>query len=199
MTLGPDYFDRIYDEHRDPWGFQSRWYEKRKRRLTMAALPSERYGSVFEPGCSIGVLTADLAARSQHVVAMDISPKALVEARRRLPPDVELRQGAIPADWPSGTFDLVVLSEVGYYLDSSDCRHLAELAVTSTHDLVAVHWRHPVKEYPLSGDEVQRIVGCSAERHDLARVATHIEADLRIDVWSRNHQSVAARAGLAPS
>ena len=100
MTLGPDYFDRLYDEHRDPWGFQSRWYEKRKRRLTMAALPSERYGSVFEPGCSIGVLTADLTARSDHVLAMDISARALLEARRRLPPAVEPCKGPYPQTGP---------------------------------------------------------------------------------------------------
>src|SRR5580658_8155643 len=131
MTLDRSYFERLYDDHDDPWGFRTRWYEARKRRLTMAALPAQRYGSVFEPGCSIGLLTADLAERSDRVVAMDISARALQQARSGLPASVELRRGAVPSDWPAGKFDLIVLSEVGYYLDVDDCRLLAELAVTT--------------------------------------------------------------------
>lgn len=196
MTIGPDYFDELYDQHDDPWGFQDRWYERRKRQLTMAALPGERYRSVFEPGCSIGVLTAELAARSDHVLAMDISPKALAQARRRIPPTVQLCHGAVPAAWPAGTFDLIVLSEVGYYLDGPDCQRMAELAVASTHDLVAVHWLHPVADYPLTGDQVHQIINSCADRRGLTRIATHLESDMRIDVWSKDHRSVGAQAGL---
>ena len=31
--------------------------------------------------------------------------------------NVELAVGVVPAQWPSGRFDLVVLSEIGYYFD----------------------------------------------------------------------------------
>jgi SAM-dependent methyltransferase len=196
MTLPPEYFDDLYGHQPDPWGFRDRWYEKRKRRLTMVALPDEHYTSVFEPGCSIGLLSAELARRSNHVLAMDISPAALRQAAEEVPANVELVRGRVPSDWPDRTFDLVVLSEVGYYLDPRDCQQLAELAVTSARDLVAVHWRHPVGDYPLRGDEVHEYLAQCASAHGLASVLTHLEVDVRLEVWSRDHRSVAARTGL---
>ena len=159
MTLQAPYFDRLYEVKPDPWDFRSRPYEVRKRALTLACLPEAHYSTAFEPGCSIGVLTSDLAARSDEVLSMDLSALALGigqggrAAQCRTSP-----QGAVPADWPTESFELVVLSEVGYYLDAHDCRRLGQRAAASSTDLVAVHWRHPVDEYPLSGDEVHRIL-----------------------------------------
>ncbi len=196
MTLPPRYFDDLYARQEDPWGFRSRWYEQRKRSLTMAALPDEHYTTVFEPGSSIGVLSAELAGRADRVLAMDVSAAALRRAAETVPANVELVRGAVPENWPDRTFDLVVLSEVAYYLDPQHCQQLAELAVTSTRDLVAVHWRHPVPDYPLSGDEVHKILETSAGAHGLSRVVRHLEVDVRVEVWSRDRRSVAARTGL---
>jgi SAM-dependent methyltransferase len=196
MSLPRTYFDEIYRRDSDPWGFRTRPYEARKRELTMAVLPDPNYRSAFEPGCSIGLLTALLAPRCERLLAMDISPQALDVARSELSSHVELRQGAIPADWPQERFDLVVLSEVGYYLDSDECRTMAELAMTSGRDLVAVHWRHPVDDYPLSGDQVHVILQDAADARNLKSLARHLEQDFRIDVWSSDHRSVAARSGL---
>ncbi|MFE7421819.1 hypothetical protein [Rhodococcus sp. NPDC057529] len=61
--MGPSYFDAMYAASPDPWGFGDRWYEQRKYALTLAALPRPRYRRAFEPGCSIGILTAALAHR----------------------------------------------------------------------------------------------------------------------------------------
>jgi trans-aconitate methyltransferase len=90
VTLPPEYFEQLYRDDDDPWRFRTRWYEARKRQLTLAALPDEHYATVFEPGCSIGLLTADLASRCDHLLAMDISAEALHQARVGLPPNVEL-------------------------------------------------------------------------------------------------------------
>jgi SAM-dependent methyltransferase len=199
MTLGQPYFDDLYRHHSDPWEFRTRWYETRKRQLTMAALPDAHYASVFEPGCSLGLLTRLLAARSDRVLAMDISPAALEQARAGLPPPVQLQRGSVPADWPPGHFDLVVLSELGYYLDEKDCQRLATLTATAADDLIAVHWRHPVDDYPLSGDHVHHLIEQAAAEHGLSRICSHIEADFRLAVWSRHPRSVAARTGLIPS
>ena len=196
MTLPPQYFDDLYAGEADPWGFRTRWYEHRKRRLTMAALPDEHYHTVFEPGCSIGLLSAELAGRADCVLSMDVSAAALRRAAETVPVNVELVRGAVPGNWPDRTFDLVVLSEVGYYLDGHDCQQLAELAVTSTRDLMAIHWRHPVPDYPLSGDEVHKILDIGAGTHGLSRVVRHLEVDVRVEVWSRDSRSVAARTGL---
>jgi hypothetical protein len=63
----------MYEHANDPWGFADRWYEERKRAITLAALPDRRYRTAFEPGCSIGVLTADLAHRCDFILAGDVA------------------------------------------------------------------------------------------------------------------------------
>jgi SAM-dependent methyltransferase len=196
MTLQPEYFDRLYEQAEDPWSFRTRWYEARKRELTLASLPKARYRSVFEPGCSIGVLTAGLALRADRVLAMDPSIAALGTARRARPPNVDLIAGTVPAGWPPGRWDLVVLSELGYYLDRDACAELGGLAAGCAGDLVLVHWRHPVDDYPLAGDEVHDIVGAAASAAGLCLLATHVEDDFRLDVWSSDGRSVARRTDV---
>ena len=51
-TLGAGYFDGMYAAAADPWGFEERWYERRKYAISLAMLPRERYRAAFEPGCS---------------------------------------------------------------------------------------------------------------------------------------------------
>lgn len=196
MTLQTPYFDRLYRAAQDPWDFRSRPYEIRKRALTLASLPELHYSSAFEPGCSIGVLTADLAARSDEILSMDLSALALALARETVPPNVELRQGAVPDDWPAESFELVLLSEVGYYLDARDCRRLGQRAAAGSRDLVAVHWRHPVDDYPLSGDEVHRNLAESCSAAGMTHLVEHVEDDFRLDVWSHDARSVALRTGV---
>ncbi|MFI5426148.1 SAM-dependent methyltransferase [Aeromicrobium sp. UC242_57] len=117
----PEYFEQMYESSRDPWALAERVYERRKYDVTMASLPRQTYRRAFEPGCSIGLLTARLMARCDDVVAIDPVTSPLVDAKLRAP-DATFAQGAIPHDWPSGTFDLIVLSEVMYYLSAEDRR-----------------------------------------------------------------------------
>ena len=196
MSLPQTYFDRLYAGDPDPWRFATRAYEARKRALTMAALVSERYRRVFEPGCSIGLLTAELSERADAVVAMDVAEASLRQARDRHLPNVTFRQGALPAAWPDGWFDLAVISEVGYYLDLDDCRRLGRLAFASADEVVAVHWRHDVEDYPIGGDDVHAILAAAAEDAGARRLVAHVEDDLLLDVWSRDGRSVATRTGL---
>ena len=199
MTLPDDYFDDLYARSDDPWGFRTRWYETRKRNVVLACLLSERYSTGFEPGCSIGVTTASLAARVDHLVAMDVASHALEQARHAaIGGGVDFRLGRVPADWPDEHFDLVVISEVAYYSEEADCRKLAELACGSADELLVVHWRHPVADYPLRGDAVQKLFAAAATDHTLKHQLSHVEADFRIDSWSRDHRSPAARAALLP-
>jgi SAM-dependent methyltransferase len=199
MTIGRRYFEDLYERDGDPWGFRTRWYEARKRQVTLAALPKRYYETVFEPGCATGLLTKELAGRSGRVMAMDISSNALKQARSTLPENVELVRGSVPADWPAGDFDLVVLSELGYYFDVDDCRRLAQLAVGAASDVIAVHWRHAVQDYPITGDQVHRIIKRAASDCGLAQLCSHVEPDYLLDVWSRDHRSVAGRTGLVHS
>ena len=84
MTLPAAYFDAMYADSPDPWSFGDRWYERRKRELTLAALPARRYRRALEPGCSIGLLTAGLAARCDEVLALDTSAGAVRSAREHV-------------------------------------------------------------------------------------------------------------------
>lgn len=187
--MNRDYFEHIYADSADPWDFASSPYERRKYDLTLAALPRERYGRALEPGCSIGVLTADLAARCASVEAWEPIAAPRREARRRTAalPNVTIRDAVLGADEPrpGEPIDLVVLSEVLYYLSPGELDHgvgkLAELAAPGAH-VVAVHWRHPIEGMALDGDAAHRRV---AALPGLAPVGGWVERDFRIDVFAK--------------
>jgi len=121
------HFQRIYAESEDPWNFRSSVYEREKYAATLAALPARRFSQGLEVGCSIGELTALLAPLCDSLVGIDIVAEPLAAARLRCAgtPHVRFNQLCAPAEWPNGRFDLVMLSEVLYFLSSSDIRHLA--------------------------------------------------------------------------
>ncbi len=198
-SLDQGYFDDFYSGGTDRWGFRRHWYEKRKRAITLACLPRERFATAFEPGCAIGVLTAELAQRCDEVLSTDISEAPLVQARERLAgfPQVRFERRQVPGQWPDGRFDLIVLSEIGYYCGHADLGRLIELAssaLTPDGVLLACHWRHPVHDYPLSGDEVHARL--RAESGLVVQVEL-LEEDFRIDVLVRPPAvSVARREGL---
>jgi LmbE family N-acetylglucosaminyl deacetylase/SAM-dependent methyltransferase len=198
--LGRAYFDDLYDRHDDPWGFTSRWYERRKRAVTMAALPEERYLSALEIGCSIGVLTEQLAARCDAVTAVDVSAAAVARARERLAHErhVRVEVADVASAFPSGDYDLVVLSEVGYYFEAPVLRRILSDtadALSPGGTVVLCHWRHTVDDYALTGDEVHDIAA-----HEfggsMTRLLRHEEVDFVLDVYSPDARSVASRTGL---
>ena len=80
----PEYFARLYEESRDPWGLERRFYERRKRETVLASLTRTRFSRAFEPGCATGLLTAELARRCDEVVAWDVAQLAVDAARERL-------------------------------------------------------------------------------------------------------------------
>jgi SAM-dependent methyltransferase len=158
-TLPPEYFDHVYQANRDPWNFESSPYEREKYAATVGVLPRSHYGEVFEIGCSLGVLTAQLAARSGHLLAVDVSEAALNQARARCAalPQVEIKLLRVPEGFPAQQFDLVLVSEVGYYWSPTDLTRAAEQILNSLlpgGQLLLVHWTPPVHDYPLTGDEV---------------------------------------------
>lgn len=198
-SLPQQFFEDFYGDAVDPWGFTSRWYEQRKRDLTLACLPRQRFTSGFEPGCSIGVLTQALATRCERLLATDIADQPLRIARERLAPmpGVRFERLAVPQAWPAGTFDLIVLSELAYYCSAGDLELLLDRSVESlTPDgvLVACHWRHHVAEYPLTGDQVHAAL---RRRRSLALLADHAEEDFLLQVYTRPPAvSVATASGL---
>jgi SAM-dependent methyltransferase len=179
----PSYFERLYAEAPDPWGFETRWYEQRKYALTLASLTRPRYARAFEPGCSIGVLTELLSARVDELVAAEASPLALASARQRCKgrDGVSVLQLSVPEQWPDGNFDLVVLSELGYYFPPTELQVLIERTAASLRpdgEIVAVHWRRET-DYPMTGDEVHAAIRATP---GLTGVAHYEEDPFILDV-----------------
>jgi Nodulation protein S (NodS) len=180
------YFEDMYRDADDPWGFETSLYEERKYAITVASLPRFRYRSAYEPGCSIGVLTELLANRCDRLLSSDIIPSALQQAETRLgrKSHVWLEERSIPAQWPSGPFDLVVLSEIAYYFDETDLGRIMTCLMESTTraaHVVGVHWRGET-DYPLTGDRTHEII---AQTPGLMTVVHHREEEFVLDVWER--------------
>ncbi len=203
MSLSSGYFDAVYADSDDPWGFGHRFYERRKRAVLLASLPREHFEAAFEPGCSTGELTVALAERCGSVWATDIAARPIAVARHRTAglANVRVDRRVVPDEWPHDTpFDLVVLSEVGYYLDEGALRRLLDVAVgslTPSGVLVTCHWRHPAPDYPLRGDSVAEIVADHATVRGLSHLVGHVEEDFRLDVHGApGTRSVARTEGL---
>ena len=158
-SLTPAYFNALYARDPDPWGFETKLYERDKYAATLAALPRPHYGDALEVGCSIGVLTRNLAPRCDRLLALDAADAALQRARQRSAdcPGVTFHQACVPQEWPAGHFDLILLSEVLYYFVPADLSRLAERVVDALRpgaDVVLVHWLpYTDSDYPLAGDE----------------------------------------------
>ncbi|MCU7616294.1 class I SAM-dependent methyltransferase [Chryseobacterium sp. PBS4-4] len=189
QSLDSEYFKDVYDANEDPWNFETSEYEAAKYSATIAALPKQQYENVLEIGCSIGVLTQLLAQKSTHLLATDVSQKALDIAAKRCEKlkNVSFRKMSFPKELPEDQYDLIMISEVAYYLSSADW----EFAISSLYDrlslngnIVLVHWLPEVHDYPQTGDEVhdtfERLMQDKMKNVFKNRAETY-----RIDVWAK--------------
>jgi cyclopropane fatty-acyl-phospholipid synthase-like methyltransferase len=127
------HFERLYRENPDPWSFTTSRYEQQKYEATLSALGTRRFQLALEVGCSIGVLTSRLAARCDELVGVDFAASAVAAARVRCArlPGVRIEHMQVPRQWPKGLFDLILFSEVLYFLDESDLRETCAQALHS--------------------------------------------------------------------
>lgn len=158
-SLPPSYFEQLYATDPDPWQFETSDYEAQKYAATLAALPKPQYRSGFEIGGSIGVLTEKLGERCQSLLSVDVCAQAQARAqvRCRHLPHVEFAQMQVPHQFPERIFDLIVVSEVGYYWGWDDfptAQRLIARHLEPEGHLLLVHWTPQTRDYPLSGDEV---------------------------------------------
>lgn len=128
-------FEAAYARSADPWASAALGYryQRLKYDKLMALLPRGRFARVLDLGCGLGLLTQKLAKRSGHVLGLDISTAAVERARGRAAKldNLQFEQGDI-MDLPTsldGRFDLVVVSDVIYYLSLLDDLLLGNLAV----------------------------------------------------------------------
>ena len=178
-------FDAMYEGGRDdPWQLDSSHYERRRLQLILACLGRDRYGRVLEIGCATGQLSSRLRNRADEVVGLDASAAALRVARERCA-TVRWVHGAAPQDIPDEKFDLIVVSELGYFLDGVDLlstlRALRK-CLRPGGELVIANWCGPTENIPLDGETVQHQATAMI---DLPVRAHYRDADLVIDVWGQ--------------
>jgi SAM-dependent methyltransferase len=185
-SLSAEYFEDLYKNDPDPWKFETSKYERDKYAATIAALGSKRSQCALEVGCANGVLTQALAEHCETLLAIDVSPTALRQARARCAnlPHVTFLLAGIPQDPISGAFDLIVLSEVAYYWDTDDAERAAEIVRSHRQPggrVLLVHWLGET-DYPASGDEaVQRLhrsLGDAIRVEQESRTSKY-----RLDLW----------------
>jgi 2-polyprenyl-3-methyl-5-hydroxy-6-metoxy-1,4-benzoquinol methylase len=154
---GREHFRRLYDANEDPWNYRASDYEKAKRAATIAALGGRRFRSALEVGCSIGVLTRRLADCCDMLMGVDFVDQALAVARVACADmaHVTFWNASVPVDWPEGRYDLIVLSEVLYFLSDSDNSTLVTLCQKSIEPngvVLLVNWLQRSPDDPCSGD-----------------------------------------------
>jgi trans-aconitate methyltransferase len=183
----PEAFERRYRAEPDPWHFATSVYERERYEITLQALIRDGYANAFEPGCSIGELTALLATRCDRLLATDVSPTAVEKARRRCAEydNVRIECGDLRTASLNAPLDLVVLSEVAYYfpvkqLEAVANRLAAALGVGGT--LLAVHWLGESVDHILHGDEAHEVL---LRTLPLQHVTAQRHPGFRIDTWVR--------------
>ncbi|RYD51127.1 MAG: methyltransferase domain-containing protein [Sphingobacteriales bacterium] len=187
QSLDAAYFRDVYNANDDPWDFETSAYEAQKYAATVAALPHAHYQHALEIGCSIGVLTKRLAERCTQLLATDVSEKALARARERCKDTarVTFRQSSFTANVPETDFDLILISEVAYYLSPEDweneMEHLVSKLKAGAH-LMLVHWLPDVHDYPQTGDEVHDRFAKQMDGR-MRNVFNSRAERYRIDVW----------------
>jgi cyclopropane fatty-acyl-phospholipid synthase-like methyltransferase len=177
------FFEAKYQRAADPWNFERSTYERSRYRSILQALGGTRWRSALEPGCSVGVLTEGLAPFCDRLLALDFSATAVnaAQARCRRFPHIEVRCLDLDKIDSFADFDLIVLSEIGYYFTEQEWANLierisAEMQPKST--LLAAHWTGYSEDHQMSGNRVHEIIRDN-KRLSLQRGKSH--AGFRLD------------------
>ncbi|NGP18407.1 class I SAM-dependent methyltransferase [Devosia aurantiaca] len=115
-------FEAKFRDNSDPWNYEASAFEAYKRGVLRRACGSRLYGRGLELACANGETTKMLANFCLKLLAVDGSKTAAQTARDRTRhlSNVEVLQALLPQDMPRGPFDLIVISELLYYLKRHD-------------------------------------------------------------------------------
>ncbi|SEB71778.1 SAM-dependent methyltransferase [Terriglobus roseus] len=189
-TTSSEFFEAKYRGGTDPWNFAANAYEQARYRTILRALSPGRYQHAWEPGCSVGVLTEQLAGICEQVDACDFAQSAVEQARVRCAglPGVSVYCASLTEDAPIAMFDLVVLSEIGYYFTAEEWHdQVARIAhaLQPGATLLAAHWLGHSPDHIQGGDAVHaELLACPrllldhSERHEQA------DSGFRLDRFS---------------
>lgn len=146
------HLDKLYSGSSDPWGHETRAYEQEKYAATLAMIGPGPFESAIEIGCGIGAFSARIAPQCAHLVAIDCIGRAAKLARLRLAEfqHCHVMTGTAPDDLPAGKFDLIVLSEVLYYLTEAELGRLGRWIDDNSRPgalIVMVNWTGTTGEW----------------------------------------------------
>lgn len=182
FASSPTFFEEKYLKKDDPWDFSCSEYERGRYEAIIAALAHKRHRRAFEPGCSIGVLTEPLSTLCDFVEAIDFSPTAVVQAQKRCSHlrNVDIFCASISERMPVTGFDLIVLSEIGYYFAPDEWMRVSMALIDPMPKggtLLAAHWLGDSRDHCIGGDEVHEILLSlpwvqleHSERHEAFRI-----------------------------
>lgn len=119
-----EHLHKLYSSTDDPWHFRTSAYEQGRFESIVACLKRSCYGEILEIGCGNGELGRHLSQKTLRYVGLDASPTAL-ETASRVVPQGEFLERFLPCELPAGQFELVVISEILYFLDKSGIASLA--------------------------------------------------------------------------
>jgi SAM-dependent methyltransferase len=188
-TVSEAAFEAKYRHSPDPWQFAASLYEQRRYCALLRSLTHARYSRAFEPGCSVGVLTAALAERCDFLLACDIAPTAVHLARQRCAgfSNVRIDQADLAKFVPPGSFDLIVFGELGYYFSAAVLAKIVRALAKRIRpggEFVAVHWRGRSEDHVLHGDTVHAILKATLEKRD-TWLKGERHPEFRLDLWQR--------------
>ncbi len=191
----PEELDALYARNPDPWNFRDSAYERAKYAQTLDLLPRTSYASALEVGASIGVLGRMLAPRCERYLGIDASRRAIDLARADMLANMAFRFCLVPERFPDGPFDLILLSEVLYFLGREDVAALAaQVAAASPRgDVVCVNY------LGATGRELDgaQAVGLFAGAFGRRPQRVFVTADYRIDVFPAPPVTLAYSRGAA--
>ncbi len=186
-----EFFETRYREVGDPWDLAHDSYEQSRYDTIIRALAGRRYRHAFEPGCAVGALTEKLATICDRVDACDFSQTAVEQARQRCAgfPGVSVRCASVTDPAPIHDYDLIVLSEIGYYFSftawQSVVSDIAERMQPGT-ILLASHWLGTSPDHLLTGDEVHACMQHPKLKHEHnERHPDPKDSGFRLDRWTR--------------
>ena len=181
-SSSPEFFEAKYQATQDPWSFATSPAELTRYQAILAALSGRHYRRAFEPACSIGVLTEQLASQCDQIFALDISATAAKRASDRCAhlPHVDVQCGSIESVHFAEPLDLLLLSEIGYYFQEEQWSLLVHRLLdfcTPDCTVISSHWLGTSMDHQITGDQVHaslrrqsRLVVDHEERHHTFRL-----------------------------
>lgn len=200
---GEDFAARYAVGGSDAWGYRNSPQHKARAEFILAALPAQRYARALEAGCAQGFLSERIAARVDRLIACDISPEAIAQARQnaRDVANVEFHVADIRDGLPGGGFDLCLFSDVLYYLSPRETDAVLRNAAASLraggHLVIVNEWRARAKGLTAPDYSFERLSGSDAfERMELRRIPFG-EGELTLAVFRRAGRSAQAAEAAA--